>query len=135
MMPPPRMAPPAGGNANRKLSLKAMNPKRYAGKPRVGTMREVARATDYVRKNFEKVKIPFFIAHGTADPMACQSGSEMLYEKAETKSEDKKLKLYEGMGHSLISGEPDEASDRVLADMKAWIDDKAEKHGSKCSDN
>ncbi|KAK1416811.1 hypothetical protein QVD17_25928 [Tagetes erecta] len=135
VMPPPRMAPPTGGNGNRKLSLKAMNPKRYAGKPRVGTMREVARATEYVRKNFEKVKIPFFIGHGTADPMACQSGSEMLCEKAVTKAEDKELKLYEGMGHSLIAVEPDEASDRVLADMKAWIDHKVEKYGLECKDS
>ncbi|KAK9078283.1 hypothetical protein SSX86_002340 [Deinandra increscens subsp. villosa] len=127
VMPPPRMPPPKPRTDTNKPNLKAMNPKRYAGKPRVGTMREVARATDYVQKNFEKVTVPFLIAHGTADPMACRSGSEMLYEKAGTAKEDKELKLYEGMGHSLISGEPDEASDIVLADMKAWIDEKARK--------
>ncbi|KAJ0530516.1 putative 2-acylglycerol O-acyltransferase [Helianthus annuus] len=132
VMPPPRMAPPPGMDM-KKPSLKAMNPKRYAGKPRVGTMREIARATNYVQNNFEKVKVPFLVAHGTADPMACKSGSGMLYEKAVTAKEDKELKLYEGMGHSLIGGEPDEASDRVLADMKAWIDDKVEKCGSKCT--
>ncbi|KAI3803439.1 hypothetical protein L1987_31590 [Smallanthus sonchifolius] len=132
VMPAPRMAPPP--KDMQKPNLKGMNPRRYAGKPRVGTMREVARVTDYVQKNFEKVKVPFLVAHGTSDLMACLSGSEMLYEKAST-MEDKELKLYEGMGHSLISGESDEVSDRVLADMKAWIDDKVEKYGPKCSDD
>ncbi|KAD6794567.1 hypothetical protein E3N88_05463 [Mikania micrantha] len=132
VMPPPRMAPPPGWDM-KKPNLKAMNPNRYAGKPRVGTMREVVRGTEYVRKNFEKVKVPFLVAHGTADPMACQSGSEMLYEKADTPKEDKELKLYDGMGHSLIAGEPNEASDLVLADMKAWIDHKVEKYGPKCN--
>nr|GEV04882.1 caffeoylshikimate esterase-like [Tanacetum cinerariifolium] len=70
-----------------KLKVILVNPKRYTGKPRVGTMREV-----------------------------------MLYEKAS--SEDKSLKLYDGMYHSLVQGEPDDAASLVLADMKAWIDER-----------
>ncbi|KAK1416809.1 hypothetical protein QVD17_25926 [Tagetes erecta] len=105
-----------------KLKILIANPKRYAGKARVGSMREYVRGTDYVQKNFEKVKVPFFTAHGTLDGLACPSGSEMLYEKAETKREYKCLKLYEGMYHSLINGEPDEVVDLVFADMKGWID-------------
>lgn len=116
-----------------KQKLIVMNPKRYAGKPRVGTMREVVRCTNYLQNNFEKVTIPFFVAHGTDDGVASHTGAEMLYEKASTAKEDKELKLYEGMYHSLIQGEPDEAAARVLADMKAWIDEKAEKFGPKCN--
>ncbi|KAI3525103.1 hypothetical protein L1887_03775 [Cichorium endivia] len=112
-----------------KLKILVANPKRYAGKPRVGTMREVVRVTNYVQNNFEKVAVPFFTAHGTADGLACQSGSEMLYEKAVTAKEDKTLKLYEGMYHSMINGEPDEAAAIVLADMKDWIDAMAQKYG------
>lgn len=114
-----------------KLKIIAVNPKRYTGKPRVGTMREVVRVTNYVQNNFEKVKIPFLVAHGTSDGLACHSGSEMLYEKASTAKEDKALKLYEGYYHSLIQGEPDDAVELVLADMKAWIDEKTKKLGSK----
>lgn len=112
-----------------KLKIIVVNPKRYAGKPRVGTMREVVRVTNYVQNNFEKVTAPFLTVHGTSDGLACHSGSEMLYEKASTANEDKALKLYEGMYHSLIQGEPDESVDLVLADMKAWIDEKARKFG------
>ncbi|KAJ0530517.1 putative 2-acylglycerol O-acyltransferase [Helianthus annuus] len=122
VMPDSRMVTKAVKDKE-KLKILAANPKRYAGKPRVGTMREVVRVTDYVRKNFEKVKVPFYTAHGTSDGLACHSGSEMLYEKAETAKEYECLKLYEGMYHSLVNGEPDEAADLVLADMKAWIDD------------
>ncbi|XP_071716527.1 caffeoylshikimate esterase-like [Rutidosis leptorrhynchoides] len=132
VMPGPKGPPPPRPG---KPSIKAMNPRRYAGKARVGTMREVARVTEHVRKKFEDVKVPFFAGHGLSDPMACHSGSEMLYEKAVTAKEDKALKLYEGMGHSLINGESDEDADRVLMDMKAWIDEKAIKFGSKGSDN
>nr|GEZ30984.1 caffeoylshikimate esterase-like [Tanacetum cinerariifolium] len=69
------------------------------------------------------------------DGLASHSGSEMLYEKAATAKEDKELKLYEGMYHSLINGEPDEDANRVLGDMRAWIDDKAKKFGTKALDN
>ena len=112
-----------------KLKIIAVNPKRYTGKPRVGTMREVVRVTNYVQNNFEKVTVSFLVAHGTSDGLACHSGSEMLFEKAATTPEDKTLKLYEGMYHSLIQGEPDELVEMVLADMKAWIDEKSRKFG------
>lgn len=129
---PPR--PRANGVRDpQKGKLILMNPKRYSGKPRVGTMREIARCTEYVRNNFEKVTVPFFVAHGTADGMASHTGPEMLYEKSATPKEDKELKLYDGMYHVLIQGEPDEAAAQVLADMKAWIDEKSQKFASKCN--
>ncbi|XP_071716033.1 caffeoylshikimate esterase-like [Rutidosis leptorrhynchoides] len=118
-----------------KLKILVANPKRYAGKARVGTMREIVRVTNYVQNNFEKVNVPFFAAHGMSDGLASYSGSEMLYQNAVTENEDKELKLYEGLYHSLINGEPDEDADRVLADMKTWIDEMAIKFGPKCSSN
>ena len=33
------------------------------------------------------------------------------------------------MHHSLIQGEPDENSDRVLADMRRWIDERVRRYG------
>ncbi|KAE9467769.1 hypothetical protein C3L33_00308, partial [Rhododendron williamsianum] len=46
---------------------------------------------------------------------------------------DKTLKIYEGMYHSLIQGEPDENADIVLGDMRAWIDERVERYGPKCN--
>ncbi|XP_052182418.1 caffeoylshikimate esterase [Diospyros lotus] len=111
-----------------KLKIIARNPRRYTGKPRVGTMRELARVCEYIQSNFHRVKAPFLAAHGTADGLACHTGSQMLYEKAS--SADKTLKLYEGMYHSLVQGEPDENANLVLADMRAWIDERVETYGS-----
>nr|GEV58225.1 caffeoylshikimate esterase-like [Tanacetum cinerariifolium] len=101
----------------------------------VGTAREALRMTNYVQNNFDKVTVPFLALHGTLDGLALHSGSEMLYEKAMTAKEDKALKLYEGMYHSLISGEPDENVDIVLADMKTWIDEQTQNSGPICADN
>ncbi|KAL8522341.1 hypothetical protein ACS0TY_012475 [Phlomoides rotata] len=116
-----------------KLKIVAGNPRRYTGKPRVGTMREIVRQCEYVQNNFDKVTIPFLTLHGMDDGVTCPSGSKMVYEMA--KSEDKTLKLYEGMYHSLVQGEPDESAELVLADMRAWIDDRADKYGKKCNGN
>ncbi|XP_051136285.1 caffeoylshikimate esterase [Andrographis paniculata] len=112
-----------------KLKLIASNPRRYTGKPRVGTMRELIRQTEIIQSNMEKVTVPFLTVHGTADGVTSPTGSQMLYEKA--KSDDKSLKLYEGYAHSLIQGEPDDCSDRVLSDMREWVDKRAEKYGPK----
>ncbi|XP_027126453.1 caffeoylshikimate esterase [Coffea arabica] len=116
-----------------KLKIIAGNPRRYTGPPRVGTMRELVRQTEYVQNNFHKVTVPFLTVHGTSDGVTCPSGSKMLYEKAS--SQDKTLKLYDGMYHSLIQGEPDESANLVLADMRAWIDERAQKYGPKAKCN
>ncbi|XP_076933025.1 caffeoylshikimate esterase-like [Bidens hawaiensis] len=116
-----------------KFKIIAMNPKRYSGRHRVGTMREVARVTNFIQNNFHKVKVPILALHGLSDEVTCPSGSQMLYEKVS--SEDKTVKLYEGMYHSLIQGEPDEAVNLVLADIRKWIDEKTIQYGSKSDDN
>lgn len=92
-------------------------------------MREIERQCEYAQSSFEKVTVPFLTLHGTLDGLACPSGSEMLHEKAS--SDDKTLKLYEGMYHSVVQGEPDESANLVLADMRAWIDERADKYGPK----
>ncbi|GAB2293600.1 hypothetical protein Dimus_027812 [Dionaea muscipula] len=110
-----------------KLKIIASNPRIYKGNPRVGTMRELARVCEYIESNFDKVTVPFLTVHGTADGLTCPSSSKLLYEKAS--ATDKTLKLYEGMYHSLIQGEPDENATIVLADMRAWIDQRVSVYG------
>ena len=114
-----------------KLKIIASNPRRYTGPPRVGTMRELARVCQYIQDNFSKVTAPFLTVHGTSDGVTCPSSSQLLYEKAS--SEDKTLKLYDGMYHSLIQGEPDECANLVLKDMREWIDERVQKYGPKCN--
>lgn len=111
-----------------KLKIIASNPRRYTGPPRVGTMRELARVCQYIQDNFSKVSAPFLTVHGTADGVTCPTSSKLLYEKAS--SPDKTLKLYEGMYHSLIQGEPDECANIVLGDMREWIDERVRRYGT-----
>ena len=121
------------GNTNKvdqqKLKIMARNPRAYTGKLRVGTVREAYRVCEYIQSNFHRITMPFLTVHGTADNMTCPTSSQLLYEKAASK--DKTLKLYEGMGHSLILGEPDENANIVLGDMRDWIDERTNKYGSK----
>ncbi|KAJ0007440.1 hypothetical protein Pint_30018 [Pistacia integerrima] len=112
-----------------KLKTIASNPRRYTGKPRVGTMREIARMCQYVQDNFSRVTVPFLTVHGTADGVTCPTSSQLLYEKAS--SADKSIKMYDGMYHSLIQGEPDENAELVLKDMREWIDERVERYGPK----
>jgi len=111
-----------------RLRIIASNPRRYAGPPRVGTMRELARICEYLQKSFPKVTVPFLAVHGTDDGVTDPEGTKMMYEKAESK--DKSLILYEGFYHSLIQGESPENSQRVLNDMREWIDERAKRYGN-----
>ncbi|KAF8769697.1 hypothetical protein HU200_006303 [Digitaria exilis] len=137
VLPDKRRAPASGaGGAIRdpeKMRLIVSNPRGYRGAARVGTMRELARVTDLLRASFGKVTAPFLVVHGTHDAVTSPEGSRMLYEQAP--SEDKELILYEGMYHSLISGEPDECRDRVLADMRRWIDERVRRYGPAAAAN
>lgn len=133
-MPADKMLSTGGIKNLDKMKIMIQNPRRYTGRPRVGTKREVARVCDYIQNNFHKVTAPFLTVHGTDDEITCPTGSsKMLYEKAA--SLDKSLKLYEGMYHSLIQGEPDENVDIVLGDMRTWIDERVKIYGTKCNDN
>lgn len=99
---------------------------RYTGKPRVRTMREILRKTQYVQENFGRVIIPLMTVHGTYDGVTCPSSSTLLYEKASRT--DKTLKLYDGMYHSLIQGGPDENAAIVFKDMREWIDERVKRY-------
>ncbi|KAG5397134.1 hypothetical protein IGI04_018948, partial [Brassica rapa subsp. trilocularis] len=88
-------------NPQRKsLDVVALQILRYTGKPRVRTMREILRKTQYVQDNFGRVIIPLMTVHGTYDG------------------------LYDGMYHSLIQGEPEENAATVLKDMREWRVDR-----------
>ncbi|KAK1424675.1 hypothetical protein QVD17_20010 [Tagetes erecta] len=105
-----------------KRIIGAMNPMRYTGKPRLGTVMELLRVTDYLSKRLSEVELPFIVLHGDADVVTDPDVSVELYEKA--KSEDKSLKIYQGMMHSLLFGETDENVEIVRADILSWLNDR-----------
>ncbi|XAR59135.1 2-acylglycerol O-acyltransferase [Bertholletia excelsa] len=105
-----------------KKVIAGMNPNRYRERPRLGTVTELLRATDYVSQKLGDVRIPFIVLHGSEDVVTDPEVSRELYEKA--KSEDKSIKIYEGMMHSLLFGETDENVDTVRRDILSWLNDR-----------
>lgn len=105
-----------------KKKIGDMNPVRYRGKPRLGTVVELLRATEYLGKRLSDVSIPFLVLHGSEDAVTDPAVSRALYEEA--KSEDKTIKIYEGMLHSLLFGETEENINIVRSDMLSWLNQR-----------
>ncbi|KAJ3686614.1 hypothetical protein LUZ61_015778 [Rhynchospora tenuis] len=111
----------------KRVSIICANPRLYTGTMRAGTVREFVRICEYLQGSFTTIRVPFLTVHGTADGITAPEGSKMLYEKAQSK--DKSLILYEGFYHSLIQGESEENRERVLGDMRQWIDERVKRYG------
>lgn len=100
------------------------HPRRYAGKPRLGTATELLRVTAVLESRLQDVDLPMLIIHGTGDVVTDPTVSVALYEKA--KSQDKTLKLYKGMWHGLLQGEPDQNVAILVEDITAWLKQRVE---------
>ncbi|XP_074272172.1 caffeoylshikimate esterase [Silene latifolia] len=105
-----------------KKAIAVLNPLRYNGKPRLGTVIELLRVTDYLTAKLKDVSIPFVVLHGSADGVTDPNVSRELYEEA--RSEDKTIKIYEGMLHSLLFGETDENVALVRNDILGWLTER-----------
>lgn len=105
-----------------KRFIAACNPLRYQGRPRLGTVLELLRVTDDLSSRLSEVSLPFIVLHGSADVVTDPSVSQTLYDAA--RSEDKTIKIYEGMMHSLLFGETDDNVAIVRNDILAWLNDR-----------
>ncbi|KAM6550255.1 hypothetical protein CsatB_000063 [Cannabis sativa] len=99
------------------------NPMRYRGKPRLGTVVELLRVTEYLSLRLKEVKIPLMVVHGSGDVVTDPQVSLALVEEA--KSEDKCIKIYDGMMHSLLFGESDENVEIVRNDILSWLNHRS----------
>ncbi|XP_052736685.1 caffeoylshikimate esterase-like, partial [Vigna angularis] len=103
----------------RKKLIANMNPLRYRGKPRLGTVVELLRVTDFLNQRLSDVNLPFIVLHGSADAVTDPDVSRELYREARTL--DKTIKVYDGMMHSLLFGETDENVEIVRNDVLSWL--------------
>ncbi|CAK9176535.1 unnamed protein product [Ilex paraguariensis] len=101
------------------------NPYCYKGRPRLQTGYQLLSVSLDLEKRLQEVSLPFLVLHGEDDKVTDPSVSKLLYETASTSSEDKSVKLYKGMWHSLSYGEFPENIDTVFADIIEWLDAKA----------
>lgn len=111
-----------------KRVLAKNNPRRYAGKPRLGTVIELLRVTASLEARLKDVSLPFLVLHGDADVVTEPAVSSFLYESA--KSKDKTIRIYEGMLHSLIQGETDDNVAIILEDISSWLKQRVERKSS-----
>eukprot|EP00520_Triparma_pacifica_P018880 CAMPEP_0118658346 /NCGR_PEP_ID=MMETSP0785-20121206/14518_1 /TAXON_ID=91992 /ORGANISM="Bolidomonas pacifica, Strain CCMP 1866" /LENGTH=319 /DNA_ID=CAMNT_0006551355 /DNA_START=103 /DNA_END=1059 /DNA_ORIENTATION=- len=84
----------------------------YQRKPRLAVARELLDTTDRIAKELHTFDLPFIVLHGKADVVTDPELSKQLYDSA--KSKDKTIKLYDGMWHTLTSGEPEENINKVF---------------------
>eukprot|EP00118_Oscarella_pearsei_P026177 m.309552 g.309552 ORF g.309552 m.309552 type:complete len:287 (+) comp46916_c0_seq1:46-906(+) len=108
-----------------KLSRNEKEVKAYADDPLVwhgGLKARQAVASLNAFKEIEsrlaEIEFPFIVLHGENDQLALKAGSQLLLEKAQ--SEDKTLKMYPEMGHTLLH-ELEEDSRKVLQDIVDWV--------------
>jgi alpha-beta hydrolase superfamily lysophospholipase len=69
-----------------------------------------------VTEEVGKITLPFIVLQGSEDSLVEPSGAQMLYDKAS--SNDKTLKIYEGLYHEVFN-EPER--DQVLKDVEDWL--------------
>ncbi len=88
----------------------------YRGKIAARMGAELAKMWKRLPERMPQIKLPILIMHGSADQLADPAGSKLLYERAG--SQDKTLKLYEGLYHEIFN-EPEH--EQVMADVEAWL--------------
>ena len=86
--------------------------------PRLTTARELLHAASTVSSELDSFDAPFLVQHGKADMVTDPKLSQELYNEA--KSEDKTIKLYDGMYHALMADVPSE-TEIVLNDSIQWV--------------
>ncbi len=85
----------------------------------VQTVAALVRADENLKRNFERIRLPLLILHGSEDKAAKPTGSQHLYEMAGSK--DKTLKLYEGSFHDPLN---DLDRETLIGDIVGWIVDR-----------
>ncbi|OIW20140.1 hypothetical protein TanjilG_02116 [Lupinus angustifolius] len=101
------------------LIAKYSDPLVCTGPLRVRTGYEILRITGYLQQNFRKLRVPFFVLHGTADCITEPEASKKMYEQAS--SCNKSIKLYEGFSHDLLF-EPER--DVIARDIIRWVNSR-----------
>jgi acylglycerol lipase len=90
----------------------------HHGKLPVRTVAEIAAATEAFPEQVASLTLPLLLVHGSEDRLVSVQGSRMVHERAS--SEDKTLKIYDGLFHEVLNELPEDR-ERVLADIGVWL--------------
>ncbi len=99
------------------IRKKDEDPLYYKGKTMARTGDEMLKGIESAIAGLKSISLPILILHGGADPIISPEASKMVYENVS--SEDKTLKLFEGLYHEIMN-EPEK--DEVLEFIGNWIE-------------
>jgi acylglycerol lipase len=92
------------------------DPMVYSGPIKARTAIEIDQFTVRIQHRLSEITVPFWVGHGSLDRITDPRGSKLLAEKAA--SEDKTLKIYNGLFHELLN-EPE--AEIVIHDILHWL--------------
>lgn len=121
---PTKALPTVSFKVEWKRSLAIKDPHRSMSRPRAATALELLRICGELQTSFNEVTLPLLIVHGSDDVVCDPECVRTLYEKAG--SEDKTLRIYEGMWHQLV-GESNEDVSKVFGEVCDWLCERADK--------
>eukprot|EP00457_Paulinella_chromatophora_P010011 gb/GEZN01010095.1/.p1 GENE.gb/GEZN01010095.1/~~gb/GEZN01010095.1/.p1 ORF type:complete len:375 (-),score=7.79 gb/GEZN01010095.1/:122-1246(-) len=91
-------------------------------KCRLATGVQLLAVCDQIQKTMEDIKVPLLVVHGDADKVTDPAVSRELVRRAS--SNDKTLRLVEGMFHSIL-GEPESTQERIWTEIMGWLDQRS----------
>ena len=91
----------------------------YSSGMRARTGSELLRAQRWLYEHMDEMTLPFFVFHGTADPLIDPQGSRDLYRRA--RSSDKTLRLYDESLHETLN---DLDKERIMNDLTDWLNER-----------
>ena len=89
----------------------------YTGKITARLGAEMLATMQRVTDQAAGITLPLLIVQGGADALVDPSGAQMLYDRVS--SEDKTLKIYDGLYHEVLN-EPER--EQVLGDIESWLE-------------
>jgi alpha-beta hydrolase superfamily lysophospholipase len=81
---------------------------------------EIVKGAEALPDRLSELRMPLLLLHGGDDKLTSPGGSKLIYEGST--SDDKTLEIYDGLFHEILN-EPEQ--DRVIADIVAWLDERA----------
>ena len=87
------------------------------------TVAAMLRASERLKRDFQSIRIPVLILHGTDDTVTLPAGSKLFHETAGSK--DKTLKFYPDHVHDLLN---DVDKEKVVADIVGWMNARLPAH-------
>jgi alpha-beta hydrolase superfamily lysophospholipase len=97
------------------------DPLNYRGRMKAGLVRALFLGGQRIARGAPSIDYPLLIMHGADDALVPSDASKRLFDAVA--SDDKTLKLYDGLYHEIFN-EPER--DAVLADVVAWLESRVE---------